>query len=354
MRTQRHLVVFFLVATLLTACGGGGGGTATHPVLTPQAVSVKLDMGEFATSIKRNPKFVGANIDQVTFDFHPSSGSDTTGTFAFPSGCPSDTCTLLVAPGTYTLTISLDALISSTQTAIGSGTATGVSVVAGASNSVIVTISPVLSGPNITVSPTHFFVDGQNNQTATATVEELDPAGNIIYGSASIVPNWSTLTLSDDSTSTITLSPMSIASPPATASGNTVTITYNGQFPGEQNLHVTVADGSSNHAQVTIPFVSLSASPSTVTIIGLGISNGVFTAVTEANNVDTSAFAENNTCGIHASVLQQPFSGGVQTFEVVGVDTGITSCAMTIASSTDSHLTVTIPIEFSIENIGIR
>ncbi|MBV8356128.1 MAG: hypothetical protein JO101_12450, partial [Candidatus Eremiobacteraeota bacterium] len=248
-------------------------------------------------------------------------------------------------------------------------------------------------------------------QTATATVTQSDPVGNVISTANGPVANWLPITLSTTDTSgTVSFcTPNPITSPPSTAAGSTCTITYNGGTPSSTSLSVlasaSFAPAPSNtnlpslvarHPEInffcitvrcsptaTVQFVSLSASPSTVSLpdtvstpsISVSEPNGALSYVHETGFILSTSPTPNPGsspgvgCASHAtfsvalntflplatappaSVSHRPEAQVVNAasaaYTVRANDaTSQSNCTLTVTSAKDSHLTTNVTISF--------
>lgn len=354
----KTLVGWCLAATILAACSGGAGSvvpshtsTTTNsgggsPSIT-QGVTLKIDapinLGP-SNSKRRSPKFIGAGVDTITYSFTPGpvagSFSWNSGTMTFSGAAGACTtnypatpytfqCPVTLAPGTYSLALTL----SQGATVLGTGNAGGILVSPGQSTPTAVNVNPITAGPALSIqgapSPPYLnttqFYNDNNPQAVELTANELDPAGDIIttfYGQVG-VGIYPTLSFTDaGGTTGVSLPPnISFAAPPyaPTAQGGNIdqTLTYQG-YGSATSLSVMLNDGTTTQS-VTLPYVSLSnnggdlvglngTSPfgSQISLGGLGSSNAQAVVVTETTTASSggldTAFTSSEPVGEGANV----------------------------------------------------
>lgn len=390
----RLLIACAIAATFIAGCSGGGGGSSSilqssgsGSSMPTQSVSITLDRSSVgSSSLKRNAKFVAASVNDVSYAF--VNGSNVTvasGDVALSgSNCVNNVCTISIsAPvGTYTLNLTL----KDSGIAVGSGSSS-ITVSLGGTNSAAVTINPILTGgsagPSITVPTTGsvFFVDTEATQTVAATVNELDPVGDIICGTTKSVQNWPGITVSaSGSTSGVSIPSPTVSTPPGCPGGSgNVAIDYQKTQPLSvvvghshalsvalgSSVMITASDGTSSNS-VTIPFVSLSNSQTSVLdIIDASTVNNV--TITEANGFYASETGFGVTgCGIGGEAPDvtmgsaNSFSKGsssspnsTQTLTVTGAVTALdSSCTLTIASNVHPALTTSISLSIA-PSVGV-
>ena len=392
------LISCAIAALFIAGCsGGGGGGTMmqTSPSKSTQSVSVTLDKTAVNSSMaKRNAKFIASSVNDVGYAFSP--GGPSADVALNSSNCTDNTCTITinaVPVGTYTLTLTL----KDSGTAVGTFTEPNFQVALGSQNSVQAVISPILTGglagPSISFSPSPavFYVDNEGVQTISASVNELDPVGDVICGSTKSVPNWPTLTVSVAGSPPPGLSVPSptVSTPPACPgwSGN-VAIDYNKSDypnPSVTSAAISVTDGTTA-TSLPIPFVSLSTSQTSLDIVDASTPQQV--TITETNGAlagetgfsvtgcnvsgvtimtpqaavrvvqnEASPSPTPSPADVTVSVPNGAFSNGTsdstESFNVVGAITALDSaCTLTFASNVHAALTTSVSLTIA-PSVGV-
>jgi hypothetical protein len=378
----RLLIACAIAATFIAGCSGGGGGSSSilqSPAggssMGTQSVSITLDRSSVgSSSLKRNAKFVAASVNDVSYAF--VNGSNVTvasGDVALnSSNCVSSVCTITIAAvpvGTYTLNLTL----KDSGIAVGSGSSS-ITVALGGTNNATVTISPILTsgsaGPSISIpsSPPVFYVDNESTQTLSATVNELDPVGDIICGSTKSVPIWPVITVSaSGSVSGLSIPSPTVSTPPTCpgASGN-VAITYSKQdhpSPTVTSVAISATDGTTTRS-VTIPFISLSTSQTTA--LTITSPTPVPVIITETNGAYAGESAFNlSGCDSYVSTSVSSFSQGsttsgspdsTATLNITGLATAPDSntCTLTVASAAHPELTTSLSLSLSPQLISVQ
>jgi hypothetical protein len=309
----------------------------------------------------RSPQYIGAGITSVGYSFTPGpiNGSIALSNCA-QSGSPTVyTCMVGVPANTYALTVTLNA----GATVIGTGSASNVAVAPSTSTPVSINITPVLGGPAIALSgsPTQFYIDG-HAQTVTASMNELDPIGNVITTYYGPVSNFPTLTLTDSGGTTgVTLNAgtTTFSTVPATQHGGiAATIAYSGAA-NTSSLALQVGDGAHN-SSVSIPFLSLTNSaagnvvPNEVIFGGIGAGHTVTVTVTESATTGGAATLDTGVTGVttcsptdvtfspSVTGVTNPMTAGVVNYIATANDSSFTSCTLTATSNNDSNLSTTV------------
>jgi hypothetical protein len=351
---------------LVAGCSGGAGSVPTsaqHVDTTNAAVSLRLDSSQFGTSSTarsgRSPEFIGASVNTVAYSFTPGpiAGSLTLSTCA-QSGTPTVyTCTIGLPANTYNLTVTL----KNGATAVGTGTATGIAIAPNATTPVSMTISPINAGPALAISgaTSQFYVDGQP-QTIATTLNELDPAGNVITTFYGPVTNYPTLTLSDSNGTTgVTLNGGTVAfsTPPSTQAGGSASIAYNGVGVNATSLALSVTDGTTSSNTVTIPYISTSLTGNPVAFATTGAGGAQsFTFAEVASTGGTPTFDTSITSGttcLPASVTSNPpitggtnaLTAGAITYTLTATSITFAQCTITLTSVKDPNLTTTVTVK---------
>jgi hypothetical protein len=374
----RTLLGWSLAATLLAACSGGGAGSVspssnapTDPCANSSCAQVKIntgiDLGSQSSS-RRGAEYVGTNVNTIAYTFNPGaiSGSFTSTAPGVFTGCTAagftQTCNVPLAPGTYSLTITL----KQGATTVGSGTNGSVTITSGNVTAAPVQVQPVASAPALSIpgTPKQFYLDGQA-QTIALTANELDPAGDIItlfYGPVALYPALA-FTHSGGSTNVGFPANIAVNTPPAAQGGYTAeNLTYTGGGVNATSSVVTLSDGVST-SSVTVPFVSIAnnaSNPSAgdITFATTGAGGAQTFTVTESTTAASggldTAFTSSTTCSTHATVT--PAIGSDPTtvagpsatvnYSVVANDTGTNSCTITVTSVEDTSLATTVTVFF--------
>jgi hypothetical protein len=325
------------------------------------AVNLRLDSSEFGSSGAarngRSPEFIGASVTNVAYSFTPGpiAGTIALSTCA-QSGTPTVyTCTIGLPANTYNLSVTLE----HNTTAVGTGTASGIAVAPNVSTPISLTISPINAGPTLAVSgaTTQFYVDG-HAQTISTTLNELDPAGNIITTFYGPVTNYPTLTVTDGGGTTgASIGTPSYSVVPATQAGSTDSIGYNGTGVNATSLTLSVSDGTNTSNTVTIPYVSATTSAPSVQFATTGAGGAQTVTFAEAASSGGSAsFDTSVTSGTTCSPSDVTFSptvtggtnaltAGALTYTLTASDVTFTQCAFTLTSVKDPNLTVTVAVK---------
>jgi hypothetical protein len=177
---------------VLTACGGGSHGSAipaaTGSATTPQSVTVKIDVPKSTgASNTRHPQYISPATTQISVNMQSGCPGACASISGYPktvaltptsAGCTSTLATtecqlsIALAPGSYVGTFTtLDAGGATLSTA----TSVPVIVIAGAVNSVSVSLSGVPASLHTTVATT-------GGTTTSLMVFALDADGNFIIG----------------------------------------------------------------------------------------------------------------------------------------------------------------------------
>jgi hypothetical protein len=379
--TQRTILGWGLAAALLAGCSGGTGGTSSSGLTTvPGAlVQLRIDTSKLFSSTSHTPKYLGAAINAVHYAF--AGGSAPTGDLSLPSGtCPASgnpptyLCSITVPAFAYTgLTVTLNKCTTppaGTCTAIGNGVNGAITITSGNTTNVTITVSPVNAHPVIAVTggqQTQFYQDNVA-QNINLTVNEVDPAGDIIDAFYGAVTNWPNLIFSLANGTAGVGAPANImAAPNNGGAGTTLAgVTYDGSSANAQTLTVNVTDGTTP-ASILIPFISMTESGATLNVQSLG-ANGcggaactvtITESATSAATIDAK-FSSSSNCGTHVTftpTLGTAGSGnatgatttsGAVTYTIVANDvySGVGTCTMTVTSQQDANLSQAVVINF--------
>lgn len=350
----RTLLVWGMSACFLAGCSGGTSGVLGSGTAAAGTAAIRIDTGGLGTlSSSRTPQYVGTNVDTVAYVFSPGNITGSVALNTCPAlGSPATyTCTISVPPNLYT---SLTITLKKAAVTVGSGSATNVSVLSSQTTPVSVTVTPVNGSPALSVpAGSQFYVDG-HAQTITATANELDPVGDVITTYYGAVSNYPTLTFSGTNATGVTFNGGStITAVPSAQTGGTAPIAYNGSGVNASSLTATLSDGNALTAvSVTIPYITLAASATPVQLTASGSQS--FT-VTENATVGGSVtydtiFYASTTCGSHVTFnpallpLYNPLTAHALTVNASAVDSGITSCTVTLSSAQDPNLSSTVTL----------
>lgn len=359
----RTLLVWGMSASLLAACSGGNSSVLGNGGAQPGVASLQIDASQ-AQSTERSPKFVGASVNTVAYSFTPGP---ITGSVAL-SSCPESgsvyTCTVSLVPNTYALTVTLE----HNSTAVGSASATGIVVTAGATTPVTLTVSPVNTGPSLSVpANSQFYVDG-TSQTITAAVNELDPAGDIISTYFGPVTNWPTLTLTGGGTTGVTINggTGTISTPPSAQTGDTVPLVYNGTGVDASSFTLKVSDGTTTTPTIALPFISLTGNMTSYNFTQSGAAGSVNLTFTESASTggspvfDTKVFSS-TTCGNSVTftpALVGAGPGNPLTADAITINAAATgaggTCTLYVASPQDPNLVDQVTLTSSGLGIGLH
>ena len=361
----RLIIACAVAAVFIAGCSGGGNGSSSM-LQSPsnpsgggmsQSVTITLDRGAAGTSsAKRNAKFVGAGVNDVSYAFVNSLNATVASGDVALTNCASNVCTVTISAvpvGTYTLTITLNVVSNGTTTPIGTGTETGFQVSLGGTNKAVIQISPLtsggLAGPVISIPsspPAVFYADGESTQKILASVNEVDPVGNPICGSSVPQSSWPGLTVSATPAETGVSIPLPTMSAPPTCSGGVVEIDYSGNpSPVPTSVAISVRDGVKGNptSSVSIPFVSISNNASSpLSIIDTLPQHGYAVTVTEVNGfyAGETGFT---VSGCNVTGLQQPQSRVRAMNEASPTPTPAPSPDVTVSGGTFSQGTSLSP-----------
>jgi hypothetical protein len=373
--TLRTVLVWSIAASIFAGCSGGAGSvpTSASHVDTPNAaVSLRLDASQFEHSSTarngRSPSFIGTSVTQLAYSFTPGPIAATIAlsTCAVQTGPPKVyTCTIGLPANTYAVTLTLE----NGATPIGTGSATGIAVAPNATTPLSVNINPINSGPTLAVtgSPSQFYVDG-HAQTISTSLNELDPAGNIISTYYGPVSNFPTLTLSDSGGTTgVTLNggTTTFATVPSTQAGLSASIAYNGSGANATSLGLSVSDGTTPSNTVTIPYISLGASAGSIQFVSTGAGGALTATFSETSSTGGSpvldtVYTNTTTCAVADVVIspfvtsslavppltnQNPTTAGAITYTFTANDVTFSPCTMTVVSANDPNLSATLTIK---------
>ncbi len=364
------VLVWSIAASIFAGCSGGAGsgltsGALTNRDATNSTVSLQLDVSRFqqASTRGRSPQFIGASVNNVAYSFTPGpiAGTIALSTCA-QSGTPTVyTCTIGLPANTYNATITLE----HGATAVGTGSATGIAISPSTTTPVSININPINAGPAIAIAttPTQFYVDG-HAQSFTATVNELDPAGNIITTFYGPVSNYPTLTFNGTGgTAGVTLNGgNTISAAPSAQAGNAAaTVAYNGTSANANSLGVTVSDGTTPSNTITIPYVTLTPSTASLQFATTGAGGALTLTMTEAASTGGVATLDTQvksttTCSstdvtIVPAVAFSPttttsaLTAGAITYTLTANDVTFAQCSFTTTSVLDPNLTTTVAVK---------
>jgi hypothetical protein len=387
----RTLLGWSLAATLLAACSGGGGGGSVSPSNGSSAnngdaitqgvsmrISAPIDLGPTSTN-RRAPDFIGTNVTAIGYTFSGGAGGPISGTFSSTSpgvftGCSSNapatpvvqTCNVGLAPGTYTVAITL----KQGANTIGTGSSGSVSVSSGAIAAFTVDVNPVNFAPALSIPGTtkQFYNDGTALQTIDLAENETDQAGDIIttyYGPVSNYPSL-VLTATAGTTANVTLpgGTLGVTTAPTISTAPTLQPGYTTEplkfaasgGAGTVSLALQLSDGSTT-SSITVPFVSL-ANNGNITFSGIGSGNPQSFIVTESTTASSggldTTFNSSSNCGAHANFTPTLGANTVvpsgstvsQSYSAYAVDTGTSTCTVTVTSAEDPSLTTSIVLNF--------
>jgi hypothetical protein len=340
-------------ASLFAGCSGGTSGVLGSGTAAAGSAAIRIDAGGLGSlSSSRAPQFVGTNVNTVAYVFSPGNitGSVALNTCPALGTPPTYTCTISVPPNVYALTITL----KQGAVAVGSGSATGVTVLPSQTTPVAVTVTPVNQGPALSVpAGSQFYVDG-HTQTITSTANELDPVGDVITTYYGPVSNYPTLTFSGTNATGVTFNGgNTITVVPAAQAGGTAPIAYNGSGANASSLVAKLSDGNvATAVTVTIPYLSLAYSASPVQLTASGSQAFTVTENATAGGTATydTTFNAATTCGTHVTfnpaLLAQfnALTAHALTVNATAVDSGITSCTVTLTSAQDTNLSTTVTL----------
>ena len=350
----RTLLVWGMSACFFAGCSGGTSGVLGSGTAAAGSAAIRIDAGGLSSqsSSRRTPDYVGTNVDTVAYSFSPGPITGSVALNTCPAlGSPATyTCTISVPPNVYSLTITL----KKAAVAVGTGTAASVTVLPSQTTPVSVTVTPVNQGPALSVpAGSQFYVDG-HTQTITSTANELDPVGDVITTFYGPVSNYPTLTFSGTNATGVTLNGgNTITTVPTAQTGGTAPIVYNGLGANASSLVAKLSDGNAGTAvTVTIPYLSLAYSASPVQLTASGAQSFTVTENATAGGAVTydTTFNSSNTCGTHVTfnpaLLAQfnALTAHALTVNATAVDSGMTSCTVTLTSAQDTNLSTTVTL----------
>ncbi len=266
-----------------TATGGGGttpGGGSTGSsaartahvsgtVKIPAAPKSANGAARRSTGF-RTPQYLSTATNSLTFvqggsstlvPLTPSSPNCT----ANGDGSRSCTFDAPAIPGTnVAYTVSTFANASGTGTPLSIANMTAATITAGATNPITLTLSPVLG--SLTVAAPASFVSGGGSQTATVTVDALDPSGATIatgvVGLVDATGNPVTVSLASSS-GAVTLDPTTLTT------GSTSTLTYGGSgAAGNVTVTATASTAANPSLATAMAAVDISAGNSLYVLDG--------------------------------------------------------------------------------------
>jgi hypothetical protein len=359
-----------MAASLFAGCSGGANGVLSSPApsnANSSAVSLQFRLPAQSQSVSaarnsRAPQYIGTDVTNVVYSFTPGpiNGNILLSTCAHAGTPVVYTCTIGVPANTYALTISLD----QGGTPVGTGSATGIAVAPSVVTALSLQINPVNSGPviaaNGTPAQTQFYVDN-HAQTITTTLNEDDPAGDVISTFYGPVTNYPTLTLSDGAGNTgITLNggTTTFSTAPAAQTGNSATVAYNGSAVNATSLTLSVSDGLGHTSNtVTIPYITMTNNVAgNIQFAGTGGGNAQTLHITESQSTNGTATFDANvssvtTCSpVDVSIVPAitgsttPMAGGLTSFTLTANDITFSPCTVTITSVNDPNLKTTVTL----------